>query len=80
VQTHTVQPPGGTLTPVALVTSGTGGGSDNTGNGGGGGGGLSIPLGVSVPDERGTRFMPNLVLLAAVVLTGTARVIRAARS
>ena len=78
-QGDTVQTPSGTVTPVALVAFGTGGGSDNAENGGGGGSGLSIPLGAYVSDGQGTRFVPNVVVLAVVVLAGMARVVRAAR-
>ncbi|WP_146009468.1 hypothetical protein [Deinococcus planocerae] len=78
-QGETVQTPSGTLTPVALVACGVGAGSDEAENGGGGGGGGSLPLGAWVSDLRGTRSVPNTVVLASVVLGGLAGIMRAWR-
>ena len=71
--------PRGRLVPVALVGFGVGGGSDNAENGGGGGGAYELPLGAYEITEAGTRFVPNTTILAFVVLSGFASVLRALR-
>ncbi|MGO3885713.1 MAG: spore germination protein GerW family protein [Mycetocola sp.] len=65
-----------TLIPVALGGFGFGAGEgDGTqaengevSGAGGGGGSWSIPLGAYISDERGVRYDPNIVALAAVAI------------
>ncbi|MGO2659486.1 spore germination protein GerW family protein [Mycetocola reblochoni] len=65
-----------TLIPVALGGFGFGAGegdgakSDDgeVSGSGGGGGSWSVPLGAYVSDERGVRYEPNIIALAAVAI------------